>query len=89
MESRAKEAYNIFAHRAGLDVAFEYLAVNTQDAWQEVVEFLEPEIPDFVIDCEDCGETLVCPVCQIDKFAVPAETAGKPTAVLVSKPPAA
>jgi hypothetical protein len=81
MGERAKDAYDTYAHRMGSSEPWERLSDKEQMAWREVVELIEPAYPDFEdLDpgCE-CGAELVCPVCDVEKFAVKAETAGKPT----------
>ncbi len=88
MDSPEKQAYGVYAYRMGLFVPWEHLSDTEQKAWREVVELLglefpEPELDDLV--CGGCGQDLVCPVCEIEKFAVVAATTGKPTAELVQK----
>lgn len=82
-----KRAYEIWAYRVGSLKAWEHLTDVEQMAWREVIELLEPELPEFdeLGVCDDCGTELACPVCDVEKFAVVAATAGKPTAVLTKK----
>ena len=78
-----KCAYESWAYRVGSLKAWEHLTDVEQMAWREVIELLEPELQLGV--CVDCGTELACPVCDVEKFAVVAATAGKPTAVLTNK----
>jgi hypothetical protein len=81
-----KQAYDVWAYRTGSFTPWDHLTNTEQIAWSEVVQLLTAEEdsdpPVDELFCEDCGADLVCPVCALERFAVPAATAGKPTAVL-------
>jgi hypothetical protein len=87
MDERAKCAYRIYAATLLLNEPWEHLSNAEQLAWCQIVDNIEPEEPVFDDDLPecDCGTELACPVCDIEKFAVVAATAGQPTAVLTQK----
>lgn len=62
LEDAAKNAYAVFAHRAGTDVPFEHLPPQSMEAWREVVEYLSLDDS----SCLGCGEPLMCVNCDAE-----------------------
>lgn len=61
LERKARELYEIWLHRTGLETPFDRLAPRAREAWFEVANraFDDPE-------CVKCGAPLVCHSC-LDK----------------------
>ncbi len=61
LDATAKKAYKIWAHRLGVQAAWEQLPNTERAAWIELVEFLQDEP-----ECQHCGEILFCVNCDTD-----------------------
>ncbi len=64
MEKDARLAYSVYAHRAGLAIAWENLEPNQRYGWKEAIECLQAEP-----ECRICGSSLICPECDEDEEA--------------------
>ena len=65
-EARARLAYQVWAHRAGLRMAFEDLTQHQMDGWRGVVKALEQHPR-----CWKCGAELICLRCKEEEKADP------------------
>ena len=64
--NRARLAYQVWAHRAGLRMAFEDLTQHQMDGWRGVVKALEQHPR-----CWKCGAELICLRCKEEEKADP------------------
>ena len=65
----AKDFFAIYAHRVGIETAFENLPPLQREAWIEVAQYaVELEIdetePEYVTECAICLADLKCPSCD-------------------------
>lgn len=62
LESRANEAYQIYAYERGDETAWAGLPERARQAWREVVKWLDGREP----ECPGCHETIWCHRCGGD-----------------------